>query len=86
MKIKKNYLNTKNNGKIKVQIIMNFEVAQFQKKYIAYYLNDNRHLDILPVIISEYDESNNTIKDVEPNEHEIVKTEYSKLTNKLLTE
>lgn len=86
MKDKKKFLNDKNNGKIQVQIIMNFEVAQFQKKYIAYYIDDNRQLDILPVIISEYDEATNTIKNVEPNEHEIVKTEYLKLRDKLLME
>ena len=72
-----------NGEAISIEIILSFEIEEFNKKYIVYTLNDNGKDEEVDVLISEVE--NNRIKSIPKDEIDKVLEYYEnakKLVNK----
>lgn len=72
-----------NGETITVEIILSFEIEEYNKKYIVYTLNDNGEDEDVDVLISEV--KNNKIISIPNDEIEIV-LEYYENAKKLIDE
>ena len=75
-----------NGESIKIEIIMGFEVEELNKRFIAYTLNDDGVKEKVTVYISEIDKENSTIKDLVPEEMDIVMNAYEETKNYILNQ
>lgn len=70
---------------ITIEILLGFDVEEYNKHYIAYIVNDNGETEYVNVLLAEYDE-NDQIKSIPFEEREEVVAAYEeakKLTESL---
>lgn len=81
-----NYIIVKdeNNDDIKIEIILSFNVGQFNKKYIAYTINDDGESETELVFISEIDEKTNKLKSIPFDEKQFVLESYEEVKKMIL--
>lgn len=79
----KTYVYKEDGEEIAIEIILSFNVEEFNKSYIAYTLNDDGQSENVAVFISEYDGKN--IKDISNEEAKTV-LEYYNAAKELIDE
>ena len=75
-----------NGESFKIEIILGFEVEELNKRFIAYTLNDDGVKEKVTVCISEIDTETSTIKDLVPEEMDIVMNAYEEAKNCILNQ
>ena len=72
-----------NNNSIKAQYIFNFEIPEFNKKYLVYTLDANGENNQVEVLISEIDYETNQIKSIPEADLETVMECYNNIINEI---
>lgn len=65
-----------NDRNIKIEIILNFKLEEYNKEYIAYTLNDNETSDNAAVFISEIDPSTKKLLSIPVEQKDAVMEAY----------
>ncbi len=73
-----NYVVVKDeNGEdIKIEVILNFKVEEYNKEYIAYTLNDNKTSESVAVFISEIDPNTKRLISIPVEQKDVVMEAY----------
>lgn len=75
-----------NGEQIKIEIVLSFKIAEYNKQYIAYTINNDNIQDDVPLLISEIDPVTQKIKNIPENEKSIVLETYNQVKNSILNE
>ncbi len=75
-----------NGEPFKIEIILGFEVEELNKRFIAYTLGDDGVKEKVTVCISEIDKETSTVKDLVPEEMDIVMNAYEEAKNYILNQ
>ena len=73
-------------NEIKAFFILDFEIPEFNKKYVVYTLDLDSDKEDMEVLISEIDYETNEVKSIPTNEMETVLNVYEELKQQLLND
>jgi len=77
----------KENGeKLKVEVILAFNVPETNKDYIAYTIDDDPNSIIGMVLINEFDSQTNQIKKIPESEKDVVLKAYEEVKNAVIND
>ena len=75
-----------NGEPIKIEIILGFDIEELHKSFIAYTFNDDGVKEKVTVCISEIDKNTLTVKDIVPEEMDMVMNAYEEAKNYILNQ
>ena len=79
-------LQDENGNDVVVQVVLEFELPELKKKYLAYTKDANTDKDIIDIFISEFDYDTNELKSIPEDEYKDVIECYNNIKESLLEE
>lgn len=84
--INKIVVTTEDNRALEITVLLVFELPEFNKKYVLYYLENDNADENVTMFISEFNPITNEIKEIDKDEIDIIKNVYLEIKKDALKE